>query len=39
MSNQQLFERDLGQAVLSEIALYEQDSLASLQAALHQLGR
>ena len=39
MSNQQLFERDLGQAVLSEIALYEQDSLASLQAALQQLGR
>ena len=39
MSNQQLFERDLGQAVLSEIALYEQDSQASLQAALQQLGR
>ena len=34
-----LFERDLGQAVLSEIALYEQDSQASLQAALQQLGR
>ena len=37
MSNQALFERDLGQVVLSEIDLYAADSQRSLQAALAQL--
>lgn len=37
MSNQALFERDLGQAVLSEIQLYREDSQRSLQDALQQL--
>lgn len=38
MSNQEVFERDLGQKVLSEIALYAQDSEQSWKNALAQLG-
>ncbi|UOO92657.1 2-oxoadipate dioxygenase/decarboxylase HglS [Vitreoscilla stercoraria] len=38
MSNQDLFERDLGQKVLSEMDLYAQDSAQSLQDALKVLG-
>lgn len=38
LSNQELFERDLGQAVIDEQKIYAENSQRSLQTALKQLG-